>query len=244
MNDPKEQGYRQLEDGWHAYEYKRAAITADNVIFAYDTTSKQLKLLLVKRGEEPNKGDWALPGGFLRMNETIEECAERELKEETNYENAYQQQFEVFSKVCRDPRYRVVTVAFYALVPMREVVGGDDAQEARWFDIKNIPSLAFDHNRIVMKALQHLKEDLHFHPVGFELLPEYFTMPQLQSLYEAILGVQFERRNFAKKMLATGILEKAENKAAANGHRPADLYRFNQESYNEFKEKRNMHMEF
>jgi len=241
----EELGYRQLEDGWHAYEYKRAAMTADNVIFAYDTDQRKLKILLIKRGEDPGKGKWALPGGFLRMNETIEQCAERELREETSYTGAYQTQFHVYSKIDRDPRYRVVTTAFYALVPLRDVVGGDDAKEAAWFLIDEIPDLAFaDHKDIISDALLHMKEDIHFRPIGFSLMPELFTIPQLQILYEAITGITFERRNFAKKMLATGILDKAPEKAEANGHRPADLYRFDKTRYDELKAKGGMHLEF
>lgn len=230
-----EQGYRLTEDGWHAYEYPRAAITADNVIFGYDTGNKKLKLLLIQRGIDPEKDKWALPGGFMRMNETIEECARRELREETGYVQYEMEQLGMFSQVDRDPRGRVVTVAFYTLVPIREVIGGDDAKDAQWFEVKNLPILAFDHQDIVEKALERLKEDLHFRPVGFDLLPQQFTMPQLQSLYEAILGVEFERRNFAKKFLSTGILTKEEGKAVSNGHRPAELYSFNREKYNELR---------
>ena len=136
--------YRLTEDGWFAYEYKRPSLTADSVIFGFDGQS--LNVLLVKRGIEPFKGKWAFPGGFLRMNETIAQCAQRELTEETNFKEVYMEQFGVFSDVHRDPRGRVITTAFYALTPMQEVRGADDAAEARWFRLDGVPALAFDHD--------------------------------------------------------------------------------------------------
>lgn len=234
--------YQKTENGWYAYEYPRAAMTADTVIFGFD--GQTLNVLLVKRGIEPYEGQWALPGGFLQMDETINQCAQRELTEETNFPEIYMEQFAVFSDVNRDPRGRVITTAFYALTPMREVKGGDDAAEAKWFTIDRIPSLAFDHDRILRVAMSRLREDLHFRPVGFELLPEKFTIPQLQRLYEAILNVHFDRRNFMKKMLSVGILDDTGEKEPSKAHRAATYYRFNQSAYNQFKSRRNFHLEF
>lgn len=234
--------YTLTSDGMFAYGYPRAAMTTDSVIFGFD--GQQLNVLLIRRGIEPYKGSWAFPGGFLRMEETVEECARRELYEETGYEQPYMEQFGVFSAVDRDPRWRVVTVGFYALVPMKEVQGGDDAAEARWFPINQMPTLAFDHADIFEAALRRLREDVYFRPIGFELLPKKFTVPQLQRLYEAILGVQFDRRNFMKKMMSTDILEDTGEKEEAHSHRAATYYRFNQKRYNQFKTKRNFNFEF
>lgn len=233
--------FRKTKNGYE-YDYPRAAMTADCIIFGFD--GQELKVLLIKRGVEPYKGKWALPGGFLRMNETIEACASRELKEETTLENAYMTQFGIYSDVERDPRGRVITTAFYALVPMSAVHGEDDADEANWFSVNKVPALAFDHDRILRDATNHLREDLHFRPIGFELLPEKFTIRQLQRPYEAILGVHFDRRNFMKKMVATGILDITQEKEIAPDHRPAAFYKFNLKRYNQFKSRNNFNIEF
>lgn len=233
--------YIKTEHGY-AYKYPRAEVTTDCVILGFD--GNDLKILLVKRGIEPFKGCWALPGVFLRMEETIEECAQRELFQETGIRQSYMEQFGVFSDLNRDPRGRVVTVAFYALVKLTEIKGGDDADEAQWVPLNAIPTLAFDHDRIVREALTHVREDIHFRPIGFEMMPERFTMPQLQRLYEAILGVRFERRNFAKKLIQTGVLNLLGEKAEAHGHRPPELYSFNNEKYERMKQDRTLRLEF
>ena len=143
----------------------------------------------------------------MRIDETAEECAKRELSEETGLDIRVLKQLGAFSGVHRDPRERVVSVAFYALVRSSEVTGGDDARRAEWFPIEEVPQLAFDHDFILRKAMQQLHKDIYFEPVGFELLDRAFTMSELQRLYESILGVRFDRRNFEKKMLQTGILQ-------------------------------------
>lgn len=190
------------------YKYEHMAVTTDCVIFTYEDW--KLKVLLVKRGGEPFKGKWAFPGGFLHMDETAEEGAYRELREETSLVPAAIGQLGVFSGTDRDPRERVITIAWYALVKPHEVVGGDDADEAAWFPVDDIPPLAFDHEQIFNVAMERLRRDIHFQPVGFDLLDDTFTIPDLQRLYEAILGVKFDRRNFQRKILASGILEEAE----------------------------------
>lgn len=233
--------FRKTETGFE-YDYPRAAMTADCILFGFD--GQDLNVLLVRRGVEPYKGRWAFPGGFLRMDETIEECATRELKEETTLDNASVTQFGIYSDVDRDPRGRVITTAFYALVPMASVKGEDDAAEAKWFRVNKVPSLAFDHDRILRDATNKLREDLHFRPIGFELMPEKFTIPQLQRLYEAILCVNFDRRNFMKKIVATGILDDTHEKEDPQGHRPATYYRFNIDRYEQLKAKNNFHIEF
>ena len=221
--------------GTYTYDYPRPAVTTDCVIFGYD--GKELKVLLIERGIEPFKGCWAFPGGFLNMDEDALAGARRELKEETGLENAFIEQFHTFSEPGRDPRGRVITVAHYALVKIQEVEGGDDAAQARWFPIGEVPPLAFDHDRILRMAMSRLKERIHFEPVGFELLPDVFTMPQLQNLYESILEVHFDRRNFASKMLKLGILEDTGDRPAGASSRIPVSYRFNKEKYNELKAK-------
>lgn len=233
--------YIKTEQGY-AYKYPRPEVTTDCVILGFD--GSELKMLIVKRGIEPFKGSWALPGGFLRMHETIEECAQRELLQETGVEQSFMKQFGVFSALDRDPRGRVVTVAFYALVKLTEVKGGDDAAEAKWVSLDEIPHLAFDHDMIVASALKHIREDIHFRPLGFELMPERFTLPQLQRLYEAILGVKFERSNFAKKLLKTGMLNVLGERAEAHGYRPPELYSFNRERYKSLKQTGTLRLEF
>lgn len=192
----------------YQYKYEHMAVTTDCVIFTYEDW--KLKVLLVRRGGEPCKGMWAFPGGFLRMDETAEQGALRELREETSLEPSSPiVQLGVFSDVERDPRERVITIAFYALVKPSEVMGGDDADEAAWFAIDALPPLAFDHAKIFETAMERLRRDIHFQPVGFDLLDDTFTIPDLQRLYEAILGVKFDRRNFQRKILSSGILEEA-----------------------------------
>ena len=214
------------------YDYERPAVTADCVVI---TEEANPKVLLIERGNEPYKGCWAIPGGFMNMDETTGQTAIRELEEETGMKVSRVCQIGAYTKVDRDPRGRVITIAYYALVRKAEVRGGDDARTARWFPIQAVPQLAFDHELILRTALKRLKEDIHFKPVGFDLLPATFTMPQLQNLYESILEVHFDRRNFAGKMLKLGILE-------ATGERPAGTprsipvsYRFKRDRYREMK---------
>lgn len=191
----------------HQYKYEHVAVTTDCIIFTYE--DRNLKVLLIRRGLEPFKGEWAFPGGFLHINETAREGALRELFEETKLEDAPIRELGVFSDVDRDPRERTITIAWYALVRPHEVLGGDDAEEAIWFPIDELPKLAFDHAKIFQAAMERLRRDIHFEPVGFELLDDTFTIPDLQRLYEIILGKEFDRRNFQRKMMATGILEEA-----------------------------------
>ncbi|MBQ8673282.1 MAG: NUDIX hydrolase [Bacteroides sp.] len=219
----------------YSYKYPHPAVTADCVIFGFDGVS--IKVLLIQRGIEPFLGRWAFPGGFMKMDETAEECARRELEEETGLRNVSVEQFHTFSDVHRDPRERVMTVAHYALVKLSEVKGGDDAANARWLAMNEIPRLAFDHDRILRMAVNCLKERICFEPIGFELLPEVFTMTELQNLYEAILEVKFDRRNFYSKMLKLGILAEAEPRPKNASRRIPSKYRFNAGKYAELKQK-------
>lgn len=224
------------------YKYPHAALTTDCVIFGYERS--RLSVLLVERGVAPYKGSWAFPGGFLRMDETADECARRELQEETGLETAHVEQFHTFTKPGRDPRERVVTIAYFALVNKAAVHGGDDAADARWFALDELPPLAFDHEEILAAALKSLKEKIHFEPIGFELLPEVFTMSDLQSLYEAILGVRFDRRNFYRKMQTLELLEVVDDGIARTGPRIPINYRFNKQKYDEMKERHKFRLEF
>ena len=219
----------------YCYKYPHPAVTTDCVIFGFN--GERLQVLLIERGIEPYKGRWAFPGGFLKMDEAAEEGALRELKEETGLENAYIQQLHTFSDPNRDPRERVITIAYYALVRIQEVKGGDDAASARWFPLDEIPPLAFDHDYILRMATQRLREQIHFQPIGFELLSEKFTIKELQSLYEAILEINFDRRNFAKKMLHLEILTELDETIWPTPKREAKLYKFNSEKYEELKRK-------
>ena len=224
--------------GSYTYEYPRPSVTTDCVIFGYDV-KEGLSVLLVERGIEPYKGHLAFPGGFLRMAETTEACALRELKEETKFdvEKGFLEQLGCFSEVDRDPRGRVITIAYYALVQKGSVKGGDDARNAQWYPIGEIPQLAFDREKILRVALKRLKERIHFQPIGFELLPEIFTMPQLQALYEAILEVHFDRRNFANKMLKLSVLEETDDRPKNAARTVPIHYRFNPDKYKEMKSK-------
>ena len=224
-----------MEENKYCYRYPHPAVTTDCVIFGFD--GERLQVLLIERGIEPYKGRWAFPGGFLKMDETAEEGARRELKEETGLDSAYMEQFHTFSTPERDPRERVITIAYYALVKIQEVKGGDDAASARWFPLDEIPSLAFDHDYILRMATQRLREQIHFQPIRFELLPEKFTLKELQLLYEAILGINFDRRNFSKKMMHLEILTDLEETIWPTPKREAKLFKFNAEKYEELKRK-------
>ena len=222
-----------MEKAKYSYKYPHPSVTTDCVIFGFD--GSRLKVLLVERGVEPFKGKWALPGGFLRMDESAEQGALRELKEETGLETAYIKQFHTFTTPNRDPRERVITIAYYALVRLQDVVAGDDAARAGWFSLDEVPSLAFDHDRILRTAIQEIRRQIHFEPVGFELLPPEFTVKELQLLYEAILDVKFDRRNFYKKMQHLELLTQV--KTSAQERRQPFLFRFNAEKYSELKQK-------
>ena len=224
-----------MEEKKYCYKYPHPAVTTDCVIFGFD--GSELQVLLIERGIEPFKGKWAFPGGFLNMDETAGEGAMRELKEETGLENAYIEQFNTYSEPGRDPRERVITIAHYALVRIQEVKGGDDAAKAQWFPIDEVPQLAFDHDKILRDAMRKLRERIHFEPIGFELLPEKFTMKELQILYESILGVKFDRRNFAKKMMHYELLNQLDETVRPTAKRDALLYSFNKENYELFKKK-------
>lgn len=213
----------------YTYEYPRPALTVDCVVFG--AADDGLKLLLIERAVEPFKGRYALPGGFVDMDETTEEAARRELEEETGLKASFLEQLYTFSRVDRDPRERVVSVAYFALVRPSAVVGGDDAASAQWVDADELPSLAFDHDEIVRVALERLRAKIRYQPIGFELLPPKFTLGQLQRLYEDILGRALDKRNFRKAILRMGVLDELDEVEEGVSHRPPRLYRFNKAAY-------------
>jgi 8-oxo-dGTP diphosphatase len=215
----------------HRYQYPRAALTVDCVVFGFD--EGELKVLLIQRGLPPFKGQWALPGGFVRVDETLDAAARRELAEETGLADVFLEQLYTFGEVKRDPRERVVSVAYCALVRLAtaETRAATDAADAGWFPVSEPPRLAFDHADIFATALARLRGKLRYQPIGFELLPPKFTLSQLQHLYEAVLGIALDKRNFRKRVLALGLLVPLKEKAMSGAHRPAQLFRFDPAKY-------------
>lgn len=224
----------------YTYEYPRPSVTVDIVVFGYDG-GKQLKLLLIKRGSEPYKGSWALPGGFVDLDEDLETAALRELEEETGVKDLFVEQLYTFGKIDRDPRGRVISVAYFSLVNLQDhpAVASSDADKAEWFSLNELPDLAFDHDEIIKIANSRLSAKVRYQPIGFELLPEEFTLGQLQQLYETVLNPDkgFNKRNFRTRILRTGILEEVGRQQNV-AHRPAVLYKFNQETYKQLAKQR------
>ena len=201
------------------------------MVFGFD--DGDLKVLLIERALSPFKGSWALPGGFVRVDETLDEAARRELQEEAGLQEVFLEQLYTFGKVDRDPRERVVSVAYYALVKMADfsTKAATDAADARWFPISKVPKLAFDHAEILAAALARLKGKVRYQPIGFELLPPKFTLSQLQHLYEVVLETELDKRNFRKKVLSFGLLVPLKETQMAGRHRPAQLFRFDTDKY-------------
>lgn len=214
------------------YEYARPALAVDCVVFGLD---EDLQVLLIRRDIEPFQGRWALPGGFVRLDETLDEAARRELEEETGVSRLYLEQLYTFGDIGRDPRERVVSVAYYALVKLSDhrVKAATDAREAAWFSVDDLPKLAFDHDKILQVALTRLKGKVRYQPIGFELLPPKFTLSALQKLYEIVLERPLDKRNFRKKVLSMGFLEDLDEVEQDVAHRAARLYRFDKKRYQE-----------
>lgn len=221
----------------YTYKYPRGALTVDCVVFGFDEGA--LNVLLIERGQAPFKGSWALPGGFVKLDETLDQAARRELYEEAGLTNVFLEQLYTFGAVDRDPRERVVSVAHYALVKLaqHEARAATDAANARWFPISEIPKLAFDHAEILRTAVARLQAKVRYQPIGFELLPPKFTLSQLQHLYEAILQTTLDKRNFRKKVLSLGLLVPLKETLQAGRHRPAQLFRFDAGKYEHLKKR-------
>jgi len=210
-------------------------VTVDIVIFTIQ--QGVLKVLLVKRRIAPFVGQFALPGGFVLQDEDLEQAAMRELREETGVSDVYLEQLYSFGKPHRDPRGRVVTVAYFALISSdRKLKAGSDAVEAAWYPMDDLPRLAFDHATILNYALERLRNKLEYTTVGFQLLPDKFTLTELQEVYEAILGKKLDKRNFRRKMAVLKIL-KPLPEYRRGGQRPAQLYRFVAARFEKLKDK-------
>lgn len=223
---------REFLANYDVSKYQRPSVTADMIIFT--VRENDLKVLLIKRGGHPYKGMWAIPGGFVNMDESLEEAARRELQEETSVTDVYLEQLYTFGDPHRDPRTRVISVAYFALVDasrLKEMKAGSDAQDAQWFSMYSLPDLAFDHAKVLDYALTRLRYKLEYTNVAFALLPEKFTLTELQRVYEIILNKPLDKRNFRKKILGMEIddrpmLAETTETRMDGSHRPARLYRF------------------
>lgn len=219
------------QKGQYMYDYPRPAVTVDCVIFGFD--KDELKVLLTKRAIEPYLGQWAFPGGFINLEETADSCARRKLAEEAGLKAVFLEQLYTFSAVDRDPRYRVMSIAYYALVRSTDYLlqAGLDIAEVHWFPLSDMPQLAFDHQEILKVAVERLKGKIRYQPLGFELLPEKFTLPELHRLYEVVLQAPIDRGNFRKKILSLDLLI---DHSALQKNRPsrgAKIYSFDKEKY-------------
>lgn len=209
-------------------------ISVDSVVFGY--TEGKLKVALIERKKNPFIGMWAIPGGFMEDNETVEETAIRELKEETGIEDVFLEQFHVFNKPGRDPRGPTITIALFALINSDRcrLIASEDAAKAKWWPAYELPPLAFDHAEIYAKALEALRVALRTRPLAFELLPKQFTLTQLQDLYEQVFGISLDKRNFRKKVAKMNFLQASGDTTKGGRHRPALLYHYDSKSYATF----------
>ena len=216
----------------------RPAVTVDVVIFS--VRAHALQVLLVRRTEAPFRGRWSLPGGFGRPNESLDDAARRQLQEETDVHDVYLEQLYTFGAPRRDPRGRVISVAYFALVAADvNAQATGPGVEVSWHPVTEPPELAFDHNEIVRYALQRLRYKLEYTSVGFELLPNEFTLTELQSAYEIVLGEQLDKRNFRRRIIEAGILNETSRYRASEGQgRPARLYRYKKNAVTEVKARR------
>jgi len=212
--------------------YSRHLVAVDCIVFGYDIIEKELKLLLIKRSFDPRKGSWSLAGGFVEQKESLDEAASRVLRTHTGLERIYLKQSYSYGETARDPGDRVISTAYCALIAIRNINKElAEKSEAHWRPISGLPELIFDHSMMVRKALSDLQDQIKVKPVGFELLPEKFTLVQLQDLYEAIYQKKIDKRNFRKKILSMGILEKLEEKEKETSKKGAYYYKFNKVRY-------------
>jgi 8-oxo-dGTP diphosphatase len=229
----------EIAENYDASKYERPSVTVDVVIFSI--LDDKLKVLLIKRKSWPFEGMWAIPGGFVKMEEGLEEAAYRELAEETRVTSSevYLEQLYTFGHPRRDPRTRVITVAYFALVSADKLSpqAASDAEDVGWFSIYDLPELAFDHADILDYALTRLRYKLEYSAVGFQLLPDQFTLRELQDTYEIVLGTKLDKGNFRSKLRKTNVVEMVDGFRDTGG-RPARLYRFREDAVAEIKTRR------
>jgi 8-oxo-dGTP diphosphatase len=213
-------------------------VSVDAVVFGYDQ-EQGVSLLLIKRKYEPFQKFWALPGGLVQNDESLEEAVRRELEEEAGIDVNYLEQLYTFGKPQRDPRNRVVSIAYFGLIRPQDyqLSAQTDAEDVDWFGIKKLPRLAFDHKAIIDTAIKRIQSKISYEPIGFELLDEKFPFSDLEKLYSALLDREIDRRNFKKKIMSLGFLEELKETIQRGSGRPAHLYRFNKKKYFELKEK-------
>lgn len=206
--------------------YEQPAVTVDLVIFTVD--HNMLKVMLVKRAEDPFPDCWSIPGGFLKSGESLEGAAMRVLKEKAGVENVYVEQLYTFGDPDRDPRTRVITVTYFALIPWKHLIQPESNKVAdlTWVSVDHLPKLAFDHREIIQYAVQRLRAKAGYSNIAYSLLPRHFSLSELQQIYEIILNEKLDKRNFRKRMLTAGLLQETGEKTAMGAHRPAMLYKF------------------
>ena len=210
-------------------------LSVDAVVFGYE--SGTISVLLIKRKYDPYKGKWAIPGGFVKNEESLEEAVERELQEETGIKINYLEQLYTFGKPSRDTRGRVVSIAYFGLVRPNafKIFASTDAEQVQWFNINELPELSFDHKDILDAAIQRLQGKITYEPIGFELLDKKFPFSDLEKLYTTLLGRDIDRRNFRKKIVGLNVLDELEEKVSKGSGRPANLFQFNQKRYFQLK---------
>lgn len=218
-------------------EHTRHLVSVDCIVFGYDILEKVLKLLLIKRNFDPAKGKWSLAGGFVEARESLDEAAYRILSKLTGLDKIFLKQSYSYGEKDRDPGARVISTAYFALITIRDINHELTEQNgAHWRSIAKLPDLIFDHSAMVKRALADLQDHINVKPAGFELLPEKFTLVQLQDLYEAIYQRNIDRRNFRKKILSMGILEKLDEKEKETSKKGAYYYQFNKDRYEKLKQ--------
>lgn len=210
-------------------------LSVDAVVFGYEEGN--ISVLLIQRKYEPFKGQWAIPGGFVLDNESLEDTVERELHEETGIKINYLEQLYTFGMPNRDPRGRVVSVAYFGLVRPNafKIFASTDAEQVQWFNINDLPQLSFDHKVILETAIKRLQGKITYEPIGFELLDKKFPFSDLEKLYTTILGRAIDRRNFRKKIVGLNVLDELNEKVSRGSGRPANLFQFNQKRYFQLK---------
>jgi len=219
-------------------KYPKLQVAVDSIIFGFNENERELKLLILKRKFEPARGNWSLMGGFVKPEESLDNAAKRIVNQLTGLDNVYMEQLYAFGEPQRDPGGRIISVAYFSLIKINEYDKDLVKQhDAYWISLSKIPELIFDHSEMVEKALRKLRIRARTQPIGFELLPEKFTIPQLQSLYEAIYQTPFDKRNFRRKLLSMGLLEKLEEKEKETSKKGAFYYRFKKQKYEELLQK-------